>query len=235
MKVLKMERDKSAEFVLYKCRVGKAERTFTDEPELTDAGLHWNEEGRCADTSLVQKVGELFKMLHINDFNPELNPTMSSKEKDFMTQAVKEYEFWEDCKQFVDLVHKQDIEERKLLSYRKMSFLVQNWLAANYSRNDRKSVISEINGILKDRAKADKKKETLPKLDPKLNNDMSNPGFNGPASPTHRGTASNGALHGGSFSLGPSVNGVLDMSQLPPHLREKHKQGAAQASSAADD
>ena len=47
LKVLTMQRDKGAEFILYKARVGKSEKTyvFAEEPELTDLGLHWGEDG----------------------------------------------------------------------------------------------------------------------------------------------------------------------------------------------
>ena len=36
----------AAEFVLYKCRVGKNERQWYDDAlDITDYGIHWSDEG----------------------------------------------------------------------------------------------------------------------------------------------------------------------------------------------
>jgi hypothetical protein len=100
-------------------------------------------------------VAELFKALRLHEYNPDLNPNMAAKEKEFVQAAVREFEFWEDCKKFLEIVVRDDIEERKLFSYRKMSFLSEEWLSASRSRSARQSILNDMENVLKDRAKAD--------------------------------------------------------------------------------
>jgi hypothetical protein len=106
-------------FVLNRARVAKNDRTFDDTAlEITDHGLHWTDDGKGADVALVVKVADLFKALRIHEYNPDLNPNMNPKEKEFIQNAVREFEFWEDCKKFIEIIVRDDIEERRLLSYR---------------------------------------------------------------------------------------------------------------------
>ena len=233
-------------FVLGRQRVEKQARTFDDSPwEITDNGLHWNEEGKAIDVTLVTKIADLFKAL-INEFNPDLNPNLSTKEKEWILAAVREFEFWEDSKKFLEVMVKDDLEERKLLSYRKMSFLVEEWLNRSQSRSSRQSTLNDMENIIKDRAKADarvSKAAAALKLQHQQEGEVEgappspSPPPNG-HSPQLSLATSLSSSSSSSLSLSsPTASGPLsptrnvnDMASLPPHLRRLQKEGSTKVS-----
>ncbi len=52
------------------------------EPVITDYGIHWGDSGEAHDLALIKKLLALFKMLHLDEFNPDLaSPSMTASEK----------------------------------------------------------------------------------------------------------------------------------------------------------
>lgn len=214
------------EFVLSRARVAKGDRTFDDSPmEPTEQGLHWTDEGKAADVALVVKVADLFKALRLHDYNPDLNPNMAPKEKEFIQTAVREFEFWEDSKKFLETVQLVDIEDRKLISYRKMGHFCEEWLASR-SRSGRQSLLNDIDNILKDRAKADAKIAT--KKEALRAQSMTTPA----TAPTAAGTAADPTAAAVASPVAAAslpaadapISAGVDMTELPPHLRQLQKQ-----------
>ncbi len=139
-------RKQQEEFVLAKSRVLKSDKDLNaeGEPVITDYGIHWGDAGDAHDLALVKKLLALFKMLHLDEFNQELaSPTMSAAEKNFLLRCKAEADFWKDSDTFLTILKRQYIDDRKLLTYRKLSFVIQGWMRTS-SSSARESIISDM-------------------------------------------------------------------------------------------
>jgi hypothetical protein len=145
------ERQKASLYVLQKNRVGKDQPSFYDEADIRDFGFHWNDEGECSDVGLIKKLMAMFRAVGVDKFMPELQNNHQREDRDFLQTAEREYLFWEDALSFCEFVSRKDIEDRKILTYRKVSFLVQAFLAAGYSKSERKAILKDVQKILEKR------------------------------------------------------------------------------------
>jgi len=132
--------------VLIKSRPNKTERTWNSEGvEIKDFGLHWQpqENGGCVDVELCKKVHTLFVKLQVDKFNAELAQDKDKTEKEVLVRLQNEAEFWEDSGKFLSLMKREDISRKKLFTYRRLSFLCQNWVNAD-SHAARERLISQL-------------------------------------------------------------------------------------------
>jgi len=139
-------RKQQEEFVLAKSRVLKSDKDMNSEgePAITDYGVHWGDSGEAHDLALIKKLMALFKMLHLDEFNQELaSPTMTAVEKNFLLRCKAEADFWKDSDTFLTILKRQYIDDRKLLTYRKLSFVIQGWMRTS-SSSARESIISDM-------------------------------------------------------------------------------------------
>jgi len=132
--------------VLIKSRPNKTDRTWNSEGvEIKDFGLHWQpqEIGGCVDVELCKKVHTLFVKLQVDKFNAELAQDKDKAEKEVLIRLQNESEFWEDSTRFLGLMKREDIARKKLFTYRRLSFLCQNWINAD-SHAARERLISQL-------------------------------------------------------------------------------------------
>jgi len=132
--------------VLIKSRPNKTERTWNSEGvEIKDFGLHWQpqEIGGCVDVELCKKVHTLFVKLQVDKFNAELAQDKDKTEKEVLVRLQNEAEFWEDSGRFLGMMKREDIARKKLFTYRRLSFLCQNWVNAD-SHAARERLINQL-------------------------------------------------------------------------------------------
>jgi hypothetical protein len=132
--------------VLIKSRPNKTERTWNSEGvEIKDFGLHWQpqEVGGCVDVELCKKVHTLFVKLQVDHFNAELAQDKDKAEIAVLMRLQGEAEFWEDSARFLGMMKREDISRKKLFTYRRLSFLCQNWVNAD-SRGARERLINQL-------------------------------------------------------------------------------------------
>jgi hypothetical protein len=135
--------------VLIKSRPNKTERTWNSEGvEIKDFGLHWQpqEIGGCVDVELCKKVHTLFVKLGVDRFNAELAQDKDKTEKEVLMRLQNEAEFWEDSARFLGLMKREDISRKKLFTYRRLSFLCQNFSAGD-SRAARERLINQLSRL----------------------------------------------------------------------------------------
>lgn len=138
--------DVEFETVLIKSRPNKTDRTWNSEGvEIKDFGLHWQPQdtGGCVDVELCKKVHTLFVKLQVDKFNAELAQDKDKSEKEFLLRLQNEAEFWEDSGRFLGMMKREDISKKKLFTYRRLSFLCQNWVNSE-SRAARERLITQL-------------------------------------------------------------------------------------------
>jgi len=81
---------------------------------------------------LIELIKKLFKALRLDEFDPNTaNPNMTSNEKAFLLKCKAESDFWKDTATFASVVKRHQIDDLHLYTYRKLSFVMQDWLKAN--------------------------------------------------------------------------------------------------------
>eukprot|EP00808_Paulinella_micropora_P016283 g16184.t1 len=138
------QRQKASPYVLQKNHTEKDQPTFYDETEGRDYGFHWNDAGECSDVGLVKKLMSMFRAIGLDKYSPELSSSLRKEDKEFLLTAEKEYQFWEDALVLCEMVSRKDIEELKILTYRRVSVLVQAFIAAGYNKSERKNQLKEM-------------------------------------------------------------------------------------------
>lgn len=133
-------------YVLYPYKPAKYERRWDSETVITDFGIHWDEDGNAADKVLLDKLCDLFKALGVAKLDLDLMGDISKEEKAFRTLGKKEFEFWDDSRDFITLIKRQDISEKKMITYRKFSHITQEYLN-HPSGKGRKKVIKLLGKI----------------------------------------------------------------------------------------
>jgi len=147
-------------WVLMRCRLGKSEtKNFADEPDIKELGLHWGADGSASDAQLAERMLKLYSALGLTVVDDQLKGQISKEEKDYLKIAVKEYKFWEDAKKFCDMVPRSNIDET--LTNRRLSYIIQSWLAGGLSKKARKAVLNEIEGLI---AKQEKRRDKAEKV-----------------------------------------------------------------------
>lgn len=148
--------------VMVKSRPAKTDRTWNSEGvEIKDFGLHWlpSEMGPCTDVDLAKKVHTLFVKLGLDKFDPDIAQDMEKADKEFLSNMEQLAQFWEDAHRFLSLMNRGDIAKKRLFTYRRLSFLCQNFLNAE-TRSSRERLINQLNRLKAGQAAED---EELPR------------------------------------------------------------------------
>jgi len=143
-------RQKQEEFVLAKSRVLKSPYDILSEgePVITDFGIHWGDGGEAYDLPLIKKFLLLFKACHLDDFDPAASsPNMQATDKAFLLRCRAEFDFWKDTDAFLSILKRQYIDDLHILTYRKLSFVVQSWVRTS-SSSSRESIVSDMKYML---------------------------------------------------------------------------------------
>ncbi len=146
-------REAEEHYILAKCRVIKSIHNFTSSDDtstiaITDFGLHWNEKGDPADLLLVELVKKLFKALRIDEFDPQTaSPNLTSQERAFLVKCKTEAEFWRDSAVLMGVLRRQHIDNARLYTYRKLSFVIADWMKTT-TTSARESLIADMKYII---------------------------------------------------------------------------------------
>jgi len=125
------------DFVLAKCRVLKSDKNLNDdsiEVPITDFGVHWDEKGECVDIPLVKKVAALYKALHLDEVDQIAAASGVKGEREFLEHNAKESKFWNDAVKFMGILNRNSIDSYKLLTYRKLSFVIQDFVSSTSTK-----------------------------------------------------------------------------------------------------
>ena len=133
-------------FMLYRSR-NADEFSMNSRAPQDHYGIHFDAEGAAADVDLANRTAKLFKALGLSDFDRESRPHITDSDKEFLLWAEDEYHFWNDAKTFLSPFERQQIDKGKLLSYRKLSFVVSDFLKTK-DIAAREKVLNSVSQIL---------------------------------------------------------------------------------------
>lgn len=112
-----------------------------EKDKLKFFGLHWNEEGICADILVIKRLITMFEQLKIHQCSPHLYPNLSKDNKKFLVDAEKDYLFWTDALNFVNCAT-QELIANKGLTHRKFGSICKEFICGK--PKERKNILNRL-------------------------------------------------------------------------------------------